>query len=142
FLRFMTGIGIGALMPSTVSLASDYAPDRLRASVTMWVFAGNPLGGFLGGQLIAQVLPLFGWPVIFHIGGALPLLLFPFLLIWLPESPRFLLTRGVRTGAALRIFAATGIDPATSHTQHVDVARSNTVVALFSDGYALRTILF
>ena len=142
FLRFMTGIGIGALMPSTVSLASDYAPDRHRAAVTMWVFAGNPLGGFLGGQLIAQVLPLFGWPVIFHIGGALPLLLFPFLLFWLPESPRFLLTRGVRTATALRIFAATGIDPAASHTQHVDVARSNTVVALFSDGYALRTILF
>lgn len=141
-LRFMTGIGIGALMPSTVSLASDYAPDRLRASVTMWVFAGNPLGGFIGGQLIAQVLPLFGWPVIFHIGGALPLLLFPFLLFLLPESPRFLLTRGVRTPAALRVFAATGIDPATSHDQPVDVARGNTVAALFRDGYALRTILF
>ena len=45
FMRFMTGIGIGALMPSTVALASDYTPDRLRATVTMWVFAGNPLGG-------------------------------------------------------------------------------------------------
>jgi MFS family permease len=33
FMRFMTGIGIGALMPSTVALASYYAPDRLRATV-------------------------------------------------------------------------------------------------------------
>src|SRR5690348_2330410 len=143
FLRFMTGIGIGALMPSTVALTSDYAPDRLRATVTMWVFAGNPLGGFLGGQLIAFLLPVFGWQVIFYIGGALPLLLFPILLLWMPESPRFLLSRGVRTEAALRIYAATGIDPlAAGPTHHVDVARGNTVTALFAGGYAMRTILF
>jgi AAHS family 4-hydroxybenzoate transporter-like MFS transporter len=144
FLRFMTGIGIGALMPATVALASDYAPDRLRATVTMWVFAGNPFGGFLGGQLIALLLPIFGWQVIFHIGGALPLLLFPILLLGMPESPRFLLARGRRTAAALRIYAATGIDPdaVPGVTQHVDVARGSTVLALFSDGYALRTILF
>ena len=97
FLRFMTGVGIGALMPSTVALASDYAPDRLRATVTMIVFAGNPFGGFLGGQIIAPLLPSFGWQVIFQIGGALPLLLFPVLLLWMPESPRFLLARGSRT---------------------------------------------
>jgi MFS transporter, AAHS family, 4-hydroxybenzoate transporter len=142
FLRFMTGIGIGALMPSTVALTSDYAPDRLRASVTMWVFAGNPLGGFLGGQLIAALLPIFGWQVIFHVGGALPLLLFPVLLLWLPESPRFLLTRGRRSPAALRIFARMGIDPDAGPVQQVDVARSNPIRALFADGYALRTVLF
>ena len=142
FLRFMTGIGIGALMPSTVALTSDYAPDRLRATVTMWVFAGNPLGGFLGGQLIAALLPIFGWQVIFHIGGALPLLLFPVLLLWLPESPRFLLTRGRRSPAALRIFARMGIDPAAGPVQQIDVARSNPIRALFADGYALRTVLF
>jgi AAHS family 4-hydroxybenzoate transporter-like MFS transporter len=144
FMRFMTGIGIGALMPSTVALASDYAPDRLRATVTMWVFAGNPLGGFLGGQLIALMLPIFGWQVIFYIGGGLPLVLFPFLLFCMPESPRFLLARNVRTPSALRIFAATGINPdAAPAARQVDLAEhTNTVVALFTDGYAMRTILF
>jgi AAHS family 4-hydroxybenzoate transporter-like MFS transporter len=146
FLRFMTGIGIGALMPSTVALASDYAPDRLRAAVTMWVFAANPLGGFLGGQLIAFLLPLFGWQVIFHIGGAMPLMLLPLLLVWLPESTRFLLARGQRTPPALRIYAAIGIDPdtvsAADATRQVDVAAGSTVTGLFAGGYALRTILF
>jgi MFS transporter, AAHS family, 4-hydroxybenzoate transporter len=144
FMRFMTGIGIGSLMPSTVALASDYAPDRLRATVTMWVFAGNPLGGFLGGQIIALLLPIFGWQVIFYVGGALPLVLFPILLIWMPESPRFLLARGIRTASALRIFAVTGINPdATPAARRVDLAETtNTVVALFTDGYAMRTILF
>ena len=145
FLRFMTGVGIGALMPSTVALVYDYVPDRLRASVTMWVFAGNPLGGFLGGQLIAALLPIFGWQVIFHVGGALPLLLFPVLWFMMPESPRFLLARGDRSASALRIYATMGIDPGAASAgpaQAVDVARGNPVAALFSDGYALRTILF
>ena len=142
-LRFMTGIGIGALMPTTVALTSDYAPDRLRATVIMFVFTGNPIGGFLGGQLVAQLLPIFGWQVIFHIGGVAAAA---------AVSGAAALAAGVAAlpagarqahPAALRIYAATGIDPdAASGAQHVDVARGNPVAALFSDGYALRTILF
>lgn len=146
YLRFFTGIGIGALMPATVALVSDYSPERLRAVVTMAIFCGNPLGGFLGGQLIAQLLPLYGWTVIFHIGGILPLILFPVLLIWLPESPRFMLARGRRSNRALRVYAALGIDPDAAPgigaVHRVDVANGNTIVALFTEGYALRTILF
>lgn len=145
FLRFMTGIGIGALMPSTVALVSDYAPERLRAIVTMAIFSVNPLGGFLGGQLIAQLLPIYGWTCIFYIGGALPLLLFPILLICMPESPRFLLAHNRRSARALNIFATLGIDPDTALLaggSQLNLARGNTVAALFADGYALRTILF
>lgn len=146
YLRFFTGIGIGALMPTTVALVSDYSPERLRAVVTMAIFCGNPLGGFLGGQLIAQLLPVHGWPVIFHIGGILPLILFPVLLIWLPESPRFMLARHRRSRRARRVYAALGIDPDTAPAigvaQQVDVANGNTIIALFSAGYTLRTILF
>jgi MFS transporter, AAHS family, 4-hydroxybenzoate transporter len=145
-LRFFTGIGIGALMPTTVALVSDYSPERLRAVVTMAIFCGNPLGGFLGGQLIAQLLPLHGWTVIFHIGGILPLILFAVLLIWLPESPRFMLAHRHRSSHALRVYAALGIDPdaasASGSAHQVDVATGNTIVALFTEGYALRTVLF
>src|SRR3954451_1197878 len=75
--RFFTGIGIGIIMPVTVALTSDYLPERLRAPIIMVIFTGNPLGGFLGGQLIALLLPHYGWPVIFLIGGLLPLALIP-----------------------------------------------------------------
>jgi len=49
-LRLLTGIGIGAVFPTTVALSSDYLPERLRASAIMVVFTGAPLGGFLGGN--------------------------------------------------------------------------------------------
>jgi AAHS family 4-hydroxybenzoate transporter-like MFS transporter len=135
--RFFTGIGIGIIMPATVAISSDYLPERLRAPIIMVVFTGNPLGGFLGGQAVAALLPHFGWTVVFHLGGWLPLVLIPVIVLWLPESPRFLLARG-RLPENLR----RTLDIADIGTAHqVDVAAGNPVAGLFRDGLATRTIL-
>ncbi len=143
--RFVTGIGIGGIMPATVALTSDYVPERLRAPIVMVIFTGNPLGGFLGGQLIAQLLPHFGWPVIFWIGGLLPLALIPVMLIWLPESPRFLLARGRMTTRTERLLQTLNIETTGASGQpaaHVmDVATGNPVAGLFRDGMATTTML-
>jgi AAHS family 4-hydroxybenzoate transporter-like MFS transporter len=139
-LRFVTGMGIGTLMPASVALACDYVPDRRRAGLIMVVFTGSPLGGFLGGQLVAQVLPAYGWTSIFMIGGILPLVLIPVMLLWLPESPRFLLKKGRLTVRTLELLRRLHIDPA--HTDHaLDLARRNPVAGLFHDGLAVTTIL-
>jgi AAHS family 4-hydroxybenzoate transporter-like MFS transporter len=139
-LRFFTGLGIGTLMPATVSLASDYLPNRHRATVIMVVFTGAPLGGFLGGQLVAQLLPVYGWTSIFYIGGVLPLLLIPVVLFWLPESPRFLLRQGHLTPHTQRLLQRLNIE--TGRTgDAVDVATGNPVAGLFRDGLAPTTVL-
>src|ERR1700689_38225 len=91
--RFFTGLGIGGGFAGAAALTGDYAPHRLRATVIMATFTGAPVGGFLGGQLVALLLPLYGWPMIFMIGGVFPLVLVLALAIWLPESPRFLAAR-------------------------------------------------
>jgi AAHS family 4-hydroxybenzoate transporter-like MFS transporter len=142
--RFFTGIGIGGIMPVTVALTSDYVPERLRAPIIMVIFTGNPLGGFLGGQLIAQLLPHYGWTVIFLIGGLLPLALIPVMLLWLPESPRFLLARGRMTTRTERLLRTLNIEPAGTFDgapHAVDVARGNPVAGLFRDGLAATTVL-
>ena len=140
--RFVTGIGIGGIMPVTVALTSDYLPERLRAPIIMEIFTGNPLGGFLGGQLIAQLLPHFGWPVIFWIGGLLPLALMPVMLFWLPESPRFLLARGRMTTRTERLLQTLNIEPPVLGSGHtVDVATGNPVAGLFRDGLVMTTVL-
>ena len=139
-LRFITGIGIGGVMPVTVALTSDYVPERLRAAVIMVIFTGNPLGGFLGGQLIAQMLPQFGWTVIFLLGGLLPLALIPVMLLWLPESPRILLARGRLTTRTERLLQRLNIEPADA-VHPVDVATGNPVAGLFRDGLGPTTVL-
>ena len=67
----------------------------------MATFTGAPAGGFIGGQIVAVLLPHFDWPIIFMIGGVFPLILVVALAIWLPESPRFL-ARQAEPGAASR----------------------------------------
>jgi AAHS family 4-hydroxybenzoate transporter-like MFS transporter len=105
----------------------------------MATFTGAPLGGFLGGQIVALLLPQFGWPMIFVLGGVFPLVLVLALALWLPESPRFLAARQTlspRDAALLR-----RLDITPERNDAVDVARGNPVRMLFSQGYALQTVL-
>jgi MFS transporter, AAHS family, 4-hydroxybenzoate transporter len=138
-LRFLTGLGIGGGFSGAAALSGDYAPHRLRATIIMATFTGAPLGGFLGGQIVALLLPHYGWPVIFLLGGGFPLLLVLALAKWLPESPRFLAARKTLSPHDIALLRRLDIDPATD--QPVDVATGNPVRMLFSQGYALQTIL-
>ena len=140
-LRFFTGVGIGGGFSGAASLTGDYAPQRRRALMIMASFTGAPLGGFLGGQLVALLLPNFGWPVIFILGGLFPLALVATLLVWLPESPRFLLMRGNLSARDEALLQRLEVASAQGETHALDIARGNPILMLFSKGYALQTIL-
>jgi AAHS family 4-hydroxybenzoate transporter-like MFS transporter len=116
-LRFLTGIGIGGAMPTTVALTSDYAPARWRTSFVMFMFTGNAIGAFVGAQIAARILPSWGWQGIFYVGGVVPLAMLPALLFVLPESPQF--QRGARPASA----------------------QANPVFGLFESGLATSTLM-
>jgi AAHS family 4-hydroxybenzoate transporter-like MFS transporter len=104
-VRFLTGLGLGGAMPSFISLAAEFVPARLRATIVAALWAGFPLGGALGGLLASRILPVYGWQALFYIGGVLPLVLSVVLMLALPESLRFLVARGAspeRIGRILR----------------------------------------
>ncbi|WP_374324167.1 MFS transporter [Azonexus sp.] len=92
--RFVTGLGLGAAMPLAVTLASEFAPTRRRAVLTSAMFTGFPLGAALGGFLAAWMIPHWGWRSVLELGGVLPIVLALFMLFALPESVRYLVTRG------------------------------------------------
>ena len=58
---------------------------------------GFAVGAASGGLLQAEMLPYYGWQGIFFIGGVLPLILAAALLLYLPESIRFLAAKGGRS---------------------------------------------
>jgi MFS transporter, AAHS family, 4-hydroxybenzoate transporter len=140
-LRFFTGVGIGGGFSGAASLTGDYTPQRRRALMIMASFTGAPLGGFLGGQLVALLLPHFGWPVIFVPGGAFPLVLVAALTVWLPESPRFLLARGNLSARDRFLLQRLDIAAVPAQPHALDIARGNPVTMLFGRGYALQTVL-
>jgi AAHS family 4-hydroxybenzoate transporter-like MFS transporter len=138
-LRFMTGIGIGGIMPTAVALTADYTPRRYRATFVMVMFCGTPMGGFVGGQIVAQILPHFGWRSIFLLGCAWPLLMLPVLALWLPESVRFIVAKGARTARQAALLTRMKIAP--NAAGRADVAAGNPVAMLFGNGLAPSTIL-
>jgi len=137
----LTGVGIGGAMPVTVALTADYSPISRRGTLLMLMFCGNTIGGFLGGQLVAQILPIFGWQSIFLSGGTPPLVLIPFLLAFLPESPRFLIAHRAEAPATQAILRQLNVSAQAAATKLVDVAKGNPVQQLFTGGLALTTIL-
>ena len=141
-LRFFTGVGIGGGFSGAASLTGDYTPARRRALMIMASFTGAPLGGFVGGQIVALLLlPMLGWQSIFIAGGLFPLVLVLVIAFWLPESPRFLLARG-RLSARDRALLQR-LDIAAVHGQEhpIDIAQGNPIAMLFGKGYALQTVL-
>ena len=85
-LRAMAGVGLGGASPNFISLASEHAPPEQRARIVTWLWAAVPLGGMAGSFASSALLPTFGWPSIFLVGGIAPLLLLPVLAVALPES--------------------------------------------------------
>jgi AAHS family 4-hydroxybenzoate transporter-like MFS transporter len=92
--RFLAGLGLGGAMPSFISLASEYIPRPRRAAAVSLLWAGFPLGGVVGGLLGSHIIPAYGWPSIFLVGGALPIVVAVVLLAVLPESASSMVARG------------------------------------------------
>jgi MFS transporter, AAHS family, 4-hydroxybenzoate transporter len=144
-LRFLTGLGIGGVMANAVALASEYSPQRQRASLLMWISCGFTGGAIAGGLISAALIPWGGWRSVFLVGGVLPLGIAAVMYWRLPESLLFLsLQQGAHDELAqLLRRIAPGVDP----DRDLNVARPEQIhgrgslTKLFRDGRALMTLL-
>jgi benzoate transport len=91
--RLMTGIGVGAPVPSISALSAEYANRRYRDLAVMVMAVGFPFGGFVGGTLSAWLLYHFTWNSIFIAGSIATggMMLAP--LLFVPESIEHLILR-------------------------------------------------
>ena len=123
-LRFVTGLGVGALVATTGAIVSEFAPPGKKNLCNAITYSGVPLGSLLAALLAIILLAGIGWRGMFWI-GALPLVtLLPLAFFKMPESPAWLLVpRPGRRGAgalradrraAVRDAAARRLSPARS----------------------------
>jgi len=105
-LRFLTGIGLGGAMPNIIALTSEYTPKQSRTTAVSLMFCGFPLGAVLGGLVSAWMIPHLGWPSVFLLGGAAPLVIVPVLALTLPESARFVVVHRRPQAAILATLGA------------------------------------
>ena len=93
-LRFLTGMGLGAAIPSAIALTGEYSPKRLRASFVLAIYCGFSLGFIAAGIASAYLLPVYGWRSLLWVGSIAPLALAVVLFVRLPESLDFLVRNG------------------------------------------------
>ena len=145
-LRFLTGLGLGAGMPNATTLLSEYTPERLKSLLVTSMFCGFNLGMAGGGFISAKMIPAYGWHSLLVIGGVLPLLLALVLMVWLPESARFLVVRNRGTDKirktlspiAPQVMAEAG---SFSVPEQKAVAARSVFAVIFSGTYGLGTML-
>jgi len=142
-LRLLTGLGLGAAMPNTTTLLSEYVPEKRRSLLITIMFTGFAVGSAGVGFAAAYLIPHHGWRSVLIMGGVLPLVLVPFLLVYLPESARFMIVRGFapeRIAAALRrVCRATFAPGTTFFAPEPPVAATRPIGVLFSHGYGAMT---
>ena len=93
-LRFLTGLGVGALVATTGALVAEYAPPGKKNLANAITYSGVPVGSLLAALLAIVLLDLIGWRGMFWI-GALPLVtLLPLAFVKMPESVAWLAATG------------------------------------------------
>jgi putative MFS transporter len=91
--RMIQGIGVGGEMPVAATYISELSKARGRGKFFMLYEMIFPIGLMATSQIGAWVVPAFGWRAMFLIGG-IPGLVVTWLLLRLPESPRWLISKG------------------------------------------------
>jgi MFS family permease len=108
--RFITGAGIGGEYVAINSTIQELVPARVRGWTDLAINGSFWVGAALGaaGSVVlldpAHFAPDIGWRLAFLIGAALAVIIFV-MRLWIPESPRWLMTHN-RADEANAIVAA------------------------------------
>lgn len=145
WLRFISGLGLGCIIPNATALVGEFSPKRSRVTLTMGITVGFTAGAAVGGFVALWLIPLFGWRSVFFVGGAVPLVIAVAMYFSLPESLQFLAVRRTRLDQLGRWLKQ--LDPTlkvSDSTEYVsnEKARSGVPLTyLFSEGRTTVTLL-
>ncbi|MFD5258956.1 MFS transporter [Streptomyces bobili] len=139
--RTLAGIGLGGLLPTAISMVSDYAP-RGRVALTIgMLMTAHHAGGILSAYVALWVVEPLGWRAAFWV-CVLPLLFVPVLVKFLPESLSFLVAKN-RTEEAGKLASRYEVElPATTSDRPAPADRWNSLLNLFRGGEWAQTVLY
>ena len=137
FWRFLTGLGLGAAMPNAITLVSEFAPKRCRSMAINTMYCGFPLGAAGGGVISSWLIPNYGWHSVLLAGAIAPLALTVLLVLFLPESVKYLVHRGKGVAQVKRIaqrFMSGSLEQVTQFYLDEDrvTVKKGSVAQLFS----------
>jgi AAHS family 4-hydroxybenzoate transporter-like MFS transporter len=93
WLRFLTGLGIGGILPVLAATASEFSSAKFRDFNVGLVQAGWPVGAILTGFVCAYTIPLYGWRTIFLLAGIVSFVLLVLVYFFMSDSLDYLLQK-------------------------------------------------
>jgi AAHS family 4-hydroxybenzoate transporter-like MFS transporter len=144
-MRFLSGVGLGGAIPNALSFGCEYAPSRMRATLTTTMYAGMAIGAVIVGLSAAYLLPVYGWQSLFILGGVAPIVIGVVLALFLPESLEFLVRQGTDKARIRKVVSR--INPTLAADEEVQFHSTEQklpgvpVKHLFMEGRAFSTVL-
>jgi benzoate transport len=89
-LRFISGLGAGAVIASQAALAAEYSPEKYRSLSVAITTAGYPFGAVMTSVVAGFIMPDFGWRGMFWFGGGVTLVMGIIAWRFIPESLKYL----------------------------------------------------
>ena len=103
WLRFIAGLGIGGVIPNMIAINIESAPRRLRGTLGLIATGLVPIGGALPGFVSAMLVPQYGWPILFLIGGIAPVVIAILAFFWMPESIKYMTLHESQRGSLMKL---------------------------------------
>ncbi|MCX5398997.1 aromatic acid/H+ symport family MFS transporter [Streptomyces sp. NBC_00102] len=140
--RFIAGVGLGGLLPVTITLVSEYAPRGRGAIIVGTLMTAHQAGGIVSGFIGLWTGGENGWRIAYWI-CVVPLFIgVPLVWRFLPESMSFLLAKG-RDEEAAELARRFDVDvPAAKADRPAAGERWDALVALFRGNLWRRTLLY
>jgi benzoate transport len=92
-LRFISGLGAGAMLAIQAALSAEYSPDKYKALSVAAVTSGYPMGAMMTSVIAGYIMPDYGWRGMFWFGGLLTLSMVSVAVLMIPESLKYLFDR-------------------------------------------------
>ncbi|KVW76468.1 MFS transporter [Burkholderia ubonensis] len=148
-LRILQGLGLGGELPVAATYINEITRAHGRGRFVLLYEIVFPIGLLVSMALGAWLVPRLGWEIMYFVGG-MPLVLALVLTRLVPESPRWLASRGrlPEAGQALGVFEAsvkgplppTPVTQAAAFDEMVRQHPKRRMIDLFSAAYRKRTL--
>jgi MFS transporter, putative metabolite:H+ symporter len=133
-LRFVVGVGSMAATTAQAPLIVEITPTRHRTFISSLMVAPVALGTMFAAMISASLLPVIGWRGVAMTGG-LPIISSLLILLIVPESVRWLLSRGRNEDARREAAKLLGVPPSSiSLPKAVETTRkAGSIMELLAD---------
>ncbi len=144
WLRFLDGLGMGAMIPNGAAMISETTPLRKRPMAIAISMVFVAVGSMMSGLIASVVLPQWGWQAHFYVLGSFGVVAGVTFLFILPESPLFLArVRGNSEQLAAtmrRLGHVLRADQPLAHQRPTGGDRFSGIGVLFAEGVKKSTL--